>query len=116
MMLYYNVLIQTSSLPCSPTEYNIILKRPGMESLGFSIVGGAHSARGNSPVFIRNVAPDSIAYDDGRLKSGDKILKINGVSVGHMSQNRVVQIIKNTVGNVTLTVIPKGSSSGYGDY
>lgn len=67
-------------------------------------------------MYIRNIAPHGITYDDGRLKSGDEILKINGVSVGHMSQNRVVQVIKNTVGNVTLTVIAHGSSSGYGDY
>lgn len=99
---------------CSPMEYNITLQRSGNESLGFSIVGGAHSARGNSPVFIRNIASDSIASEDGRLRSGDKILKINGVSVSHMSQNRVVQVIKNTVGNVTLTVIPRGSGSGSG--
>lgn len=99
-------------------EYNITLQRSGTESLGFSIVGGAKSTRGNSPVFIRSIAPSSIAYHDGRLKSGDEILKINGVSIGHMSQNRVVQVIKNTVGNVTLTVVPRGSSStsGYGDY
>ncbi len=101
---------------CSPVpeEYNITLQRAGNESLGFSIVGGVNSARGNSPVFIRNIAASSIAHDDGRLHTGDKILKINGVSVSHMSQNRVVQVIKNTVGNVTLTVMPRGSGSGSG--
>lgn len=79
-------------------------------------MGGAKSSRGNSPVYIRNIASGSIAYGDGRLKSGDEIMKINGVAVSHMSQNRVVQVIKNTFGNVTLTIIPRRSSSSAEEY
>ena len=69
-------------------------------------MGGANSARGNSPVYIRSIASKSITAEDGRLRSGDELLKVNGISVGNMSQNQVVQVIKNTIGNVTLTVIP----------
>ena len=62
----------------SPSEYSVTLKKDGQKSLGFSIVGGRNSSRGNSPLFIRSIAPDSIAADDGRLHSGDKISQING--------------------------------------
>ena len=93
----------------SPTEYTITLKRDGNESLGFSIVGGVNSSRGHSPVYIRSIAPKSIAADDGRLQSGDELLSINGISVTNMSQKEVVQIIKRTSGNITLTIIPSES-------
>ena len=54
------------------------LKKDGQKSLGFSIVGGRNSSRGHCPLFIRSIAPNSIASEDGRLHSGDKISQING--------------------------------------
>lgn len=100
-MLYVHLL--------SPTEYSITLRRGGAESLGFSIVGGVNSTRGHSPVYIRSIAPKSIAWEDGRLQSGDELTAINGISVTSMSQKEVVQVIKNTSGNITLTIIPNVS-------
>ena len=93
-------------LPYSPMEHTITLHRSGRGSLGFSIVGGANSSKGNSPIYIRSIAPKSIAALDGRLHSGDEVLKINGLSLANMSQSQVVQVIKNTTGTITLTVIP----------
>lgn len=69
-------------------------------------MGGANSSKGNSPVYVRSIAQKGIADLDGRLKSGDEILKINGLNVSNMSQNQVVQVIKNTRGNITVTVLP----------
>ena len=57
------------------------LKKDGHKSLGFSIVGGRNSSRGNCPLFIRSIAPDSIAADDGRLHSGDRLTQINGTTI-----------------------------------
>ena len=93
-------------LTYSPVEYTVTLHLSGRGSLGFSIVGGANSLKGNSPIYIRSIAPKSIAALDGRLHSGDEILKINGLSLANMSQSQVVQVIKNTTGTITLTVIP----------
>ena len=93
------------SLVHSPVEYTVRLQRSGKESLGFSIVGGANSTRGNAPVFIRSIASESVAAEDGRLNSRDEILKINGRVVSCLSQNEVVKFIRNTTGDITLTVI-----------
>ena len=62
----------------SPSEFSVTLKKDGQKSLGFSIVGGRNSSRGHCPLFIRSIAPNSIASEDGRLHSGDKISQING--------------------------------------
>lgn len=84
-----------------------MLHRSGAESLGFSLVGGVNSSKGNSPVYVRNISPNGLTAKDGRMQSGDKILRINGVSLDNMSQESVVQVIKQTVGNVTLTINPR---------
>lgn len=91
----------------SPAEYTITLKRDNSESLGFSIVGGVNSSRGNSPIYIRSIAPQSIAATDGRLQSGDELISINGISTISMSQKEAVQIIKKSTGNIILTILPR---------
>jgi ligand of Numb protein X 1/2 len=91
----------------SPLEFSVTLKKVGQKSLGFSIVGGRNSARGHSPLFIRSIAPNSLASEDGRLHSGDRITQINGTEVFNMSQTEAVQLIKSSGDTVTLSVIPR---------
>ena len=98
-------MLLTSSL-FSPIEMNITLSRGSNETLGFSVVGGVDSPRGDSPIYIKGIAPKGAAADDGRLKSRDQILRVNGISVDGMRQNEVVQLIKAFSGDITLTVIP----------
>lgn len=85
---------------------NITLPRTSNESLGFSVVGGVDSPRGDSPIYIKGIATRGVAADDGRLKSRDQILRVNGVSVDGMRQDEVVRLIKAFSGDITLTVIP----------
>ena len=107
LSLSLSLFLSLSPSLFSPTEYTITLKRDNSESLGFSIVGGVNSSRGNSPVYIRSIAPQGIAAQDGRLQSGDELISINGLSTTSMSQKEVVQIIKQSTGNITLTIIPQ---------
>lgn len=95
------------TLTHSPVDLEVTFTRSGSESLGFSLVGGVNSSKGNSPVYVRNIARNGLAAKDGRLQSGDEILKINGLPLLNMSQDQVVQVIKKTVGNVTLTINPR---------
>ena len=88
-------------------EVEITLVRNGKESLGFSLVGGVNSSKGNSPVYVRSIAPHGLAAEDGRLQPGDEILRINGVTLCNMSQDEVVQVIRQTVGSVTLIINPR---------
>lgn len=83
------------------------MNKSGSESLGFSLVGGVNSSKGNSPVYVKNIAANGLAGGDGRLQAGDQILKINGMSLSNMAQDDIVKVIKKTVGSVTLTINPR---------
>ncbi|XP_059608234.1 uncharacterized protein LOC132256068 [Phlebotomus argentipes] len=70
-------------------------KGTGMKSLGFSIVGGKDSPKGNMGIFVKTVFPSGQAADDGKLQAGDEILKINSTNVHGMSHSDTIALFKN---------------------
>ncbi|XP_050080067.1 serine-rich adhesin for platelets [Anopheles maculipalpis] len=70
-------------------------KGTGMKSLGFSIVGGRDSPRGNMGIYVKTVFPSGQAALDGTLMAGDEILSINDVAVQGMSHCETIALFKN---------------------
>ncbi|XP_053657875.1 uncharacterized protein LOC128706956 [Anopheles marshallii] len=70
-------------------------KGAGMKSLGFSIVGGRDSPRGNMGIYVKTVFPSGQAALDGTLVAGDEILSINDVAVQGMSHCETIALFKN---------------------
>ncbi|XP_061386143.1 serine-rich adhesin for platelets [Musca vetustissima] len=81
-------------------------KGPGLKSLGFSIVGGRDSPKGNMGIFVKTVFPSGQAADDGSLQAGDEIVEINGTSVQGMSHAETIALFKNVrEGAIVLKVL-----------
>lgn len=70
-------------------------KGAGMKSLGFSIVGGRDSPKGNMGIYVKTVFPSGQAALDGNLMAGDEIISINDVNVHGMSHAETIGLFKN---------------------
>uniref|UniRef100_H0ZMX9 Ligand of Numb protein X 2 n=1 Tax=Taeniopygia guttata TaxID=59729 RepID=H0ZMX9_TAEGU len=88
-----------------PSCHDVVLRRSNLGSWGFSIVGGYEENHTNQPFFIKTIVLGTPAYFDGRLKCGDMIVAVNGLSTVGMSHSALVPMLKEQRNKVTLTVI-----------
>ncbi|KAH8280561.1 hypothetical protein KR018_009938 [Drosophila ironensis] len=88
------------TLPPGVTKTCHIVKRPDFDGYGFNL----HSEKVKPGQFIGKVDPDSPAEAAG-LKEGDRILEVNGVSIGSETHKQVVARIKAIANEVRLLLI-----------
>ncbi|XP_050477509.1 protein lap4 isoform X8 [Bombus huntii] len=86
---------------------DVILVKEG--SLGFSIIGGTdHSCTpfgAKEPgIFISHVVPGGIAAKSGKLRMGDRILKVNGTDVTKATHQEAVMELLRPGDQIVLTV------------
>lgn len=56
-------------------------------------------------IVVRSLVPGGVAYTDGRLIPGDRLLAVNGINIEHATLNVAVQVLKWVPkGTVTITV------------
>lgn len=101
----YSTVIDSETLSATlwgPPRAVTLYRNEHVKSLGISIVGGKldFSGPGNtiesciSGIFIKHVLPDSPAGRNGTLKTGDRILEVNGHDLRDASHDRAVEIIR----------------------
>ncbi|XP_059053583.1 protein lap4 isoform X3 [Achroia grisella] len=92
-----------------------LLKEGG--SLGFSIIGGTdHSCvpfGGKEPgIFISHVVPGGVAARSGKLRMGDRLIKVNGTELTGATHRDAVQLLLQPGATLTLSVrhdpLPQG--------
>ncbi|XP_017781003.1 PREDICTED: uncharacterized protein LOC108565858 isoform X1 [Nicrophorus vespilloides] len=69
-------------------------KGPGFKALGFSIVGGRDSPKGNMGIYVKTIFPKGQAADGGTLKEGDEILAVNGKAMHGASHQEAISVFK----------------------
>ncbi|KAM9848829.1 LOW QUALITY PROTEIN: inaD-like protein [Aulostomus maculatus] len=67
--------------------------------LGFGIVGGKTSG-----VVVRTLIPDSVADKDGRLRTGDHILRIGATPTRGLTSDQVVKVLQACGSCVTMLI------------
>uniref|UniRef100_A0A5S6Q8E7 PDZ domain-containing protein n=1 Tax=Trichuris muris TaxID=70415 RepID=A0A5S6Q8E7_TRIMR len=103
---------ESSAAILNPTIKRVFIHRSQEQYLGISIVGGKiEISRGESQspviisgVFVKSILPDSPAGRCEQIRVGDRIINVNGVSLVNKAHAECVEIIRNAVTPVQLTV------------
>ncbi|XP_012260904.2 uncharacterized protein LOC105688866 isoform X1 [Athalia rosae] len=81
------------------------LKGPGHKGLGFSIVGGTDSPKGNMGIYVKTIFSNGQASDLGTVKEGDEILSINSKPLHGMTHAEAIAEFKSVkAGDVVLHI------------
>ncbi|XP_048109092.1 inaD-like protein isoform X2 [Alosa alosa] len=67
--------------------------------LGFGIVGGKATG-----VIVRTLVPNSVAHKDGRLRTGDHILRIGDTSTQGLASDQVVRVLQECGSHVRMLI------------
>ncbi|XP_041039012.1 PDZ domain-containing protein 2 isoform X2 [Carcharodon carcharias] len=82
----------------------------GSDGLGIQITGGRGSKRSPHGIIVTYVEEGGAAQRDGRLKSGDELLMINGQSLVGLSHQEAVALLRSAAGLVQLVVASRDES------
>ncbi|XP_056619396.1 par-3 family cell polarity regulator beta a [Triplophysa dalaica] len=79
--------------------------KKGTEGLGFTVVTRDSSLHGPGPILVKSILPRGAAIKDGRLKSGDRVLEVNGVDITGRTQEELVATLRSTKLGDTVSLI-----------
>jgi len=70
-------------------------KGPGHKGLGFSIVGGKDSLKGEMGIFVKTIFENGQAAESGQLRKGDEIIAVNGILLDGMTHAEAIAVFKS---------------------
>merc|ERR1719300_450795 len=77
-------------------------------NLGISVLGVGVGASDNEDeklaIFIKAITPGGLAETDGRMKVGDQLVSVSGVSLLGVTQDEAADAIRNSGENVTMVI------------
>ncbi|XP_065221912.1 tyrosine-protein phosphatase non-receptor type 13-like [Planococcus citri] len=88
-------------------------KGNGQKSLGFSIVGGKDSPKGNLGIFVKTIFQSGQAADCGLMKEGDEIISVNGTSMDGLTHAQAISLFKGIKTGPVVVQIKRRNSSAY---
>ncbi|XP_003806513.3 E3 ubiquitin-protein ligase LNX isoform X1 [Pan paniscus] len=91
------------TITCHEKVVNI-QKDPG-ESLGMTVAGGASHREWDLPIYVMSVEPGGVISRDGRIKTGDILLNVDGVELTEVSRSEAVALLKRTSSSIVLKAL-----------
>ncbi|XP_051997668.1 membrane-associated guanylate kinase, WW and PDZ domain-containing protein 3-like [Xyrauchen texanus] len=84
-------------------ELDVFIKRDQESGFGFRVLGGEGAEQ---PVYIGAIIPQGAAEKEGRLRAGDELIGIDGITVKGKSHKQVLDLMTNAArnGQVLLSV------------
>uniref|UniRef100_A0A672SYQ2 Membrane-associated guanylate kinase, WW and PDZ domain-containing protein 3 n=1 Tax=Sinocyclocheilus grahami TaxID=75366 RepID=A0A672SYQ2_SINGR len=109
--LYLKSKAMLDSKPANTKELDVFIRRNQETGFGFRVLGGEGP---DQPVYIGAIVPLGAAEKDGRLRAGDELICIDGVTVKGKSHKQVLELMTNAArnGQVMLTVRRKEEDDG----
>ncbi|KAJ2952679.1 hypothetical protein O0L34_g7018 [Tuta absoluta] len=101
------VPVSPSSKPSQAVAVSLV---KGEKGLGFTITTRDNPTGGHCPIYIKNILPKGAAVTDGRLRAGDKLVSVNGVTVSGLTQQQVVALLRNTRTDSTVDIVVERSA------
>ncbi|XP_054438139.1 E3 ubiquitin-protein ligase LNX isoform X2 [Pteronotus mesoamericanus] len=86
-------------------EKVVTVRKDPSESLGMTVGGGASHREWDLPIYVISVEPGGVISRDGRIKTGDILLNVNGVELTEVSRSKAVALLKSTSSSVVLKVL-----------
>uniref|UniRef100_U3BPN7 E3 ubiquitin-protein ligase LNX n=1 Tax=Callithrix jacchus TaxID=9483 RepID=U3BPN7_CALJA len=95
--------------PLHPTitchEKVVDIRKDPSESLGMTVAGGASHREWDLPIYVISVEPGGVISRDGRIKTGDILLNVNGVELTEVSRSEAVGLLKRTSSSIVLKAL-----------
>ncbi|KAM9364913.1 inaD-like protein [Pholidichthys leucotaenia] len=92
--------------------YEVPLTKNEGQSLGISIIGfNPLTSQDAVGVYVKSIVPGSAADQSGKIKVHDRLIAMDGVSLHGLTNQEVVEVMKQTGQSVVLTLVrrkPKG--------
>ncbi|XP_024071726.1 E3 ubiquitin-protein ligase LNX isoform X1 [Terrapene carolina triunguis] len=86
-------------------EKVVSVRKDHTESLGMTVAGGASHREWDLPIYVISVEPGGVISRDGRMKTGDILLNVNGIDLTGVSRSEAVALLKNTTSSVVLKAL-----------
>ncbi|KAM5282050.1 E3 ubiquitin-protein ligase LNX isoform 3-T4 [Hipposideros larvatus] len=86
-------------------EKVVSVRKDPSESLGMTVAGGASHREWDLPIYVISVEPGGVISRDGRIKTGDILLNVNGTELTEVSRSEAVALLKSTSSSVVLKAL-----------
>jgi len=103
--LYSTLVLPKHIRPSTHSLFTVEFEKGAKKkSLGFSIVGGKDSPKGNLGIFVKTIFAGGQAAEQGQLREGDEIFSVNGRQVEGLSHAEVVALFRSSKGAVFIQI------------